>query len=136
MKDDRMAADVLVVEDDPLQWINYQIALGGVGFRCDFAPDDSTAVRLLRTNRYRVILFDLGLAPSSTEVDSGFEDDVDRGEALYEKLTKLSDAPIIIVTIHRGTVKGDAALGRMKPTAVIDKPFSPSQLQTLVQGSL
>lgn len=126
---------ILVVEDDPVQWRNYDIALANIGYRCDFAADSEAALGLITQREYCLVILDLGIGPSSAQVEDGL-DDPERGERLFGGLRTLTKAPIIVATIYKRSIKGDAVLKRIQPQGVIEKPFLPEDLQELVQNIL
>ena len=108
---------VLVVDDDASVRALYVDALEELGHSVAIAPDGAAALERLRTGNHPcVILTDLRMPRMD-----GFE--LSRA---VERDPQLATIPIVVIT-------GDRILSYTSPAR--DKPFSPSELDSLVQRS-
>jgi CheY-like chemotaxis protein len=108
------AADVLIIEDEPIIAMDIEELVQGCGHRVvGVAASESEALAIARRTRPGLILADINLG-------SGGD-----GTAAVARILQTNDAPVIFVTAYpERLLTGEA----VEPAFVITKPFEPMTL--------
>ncbi len=116
---------VLIVENDEMQWAIYREYLGNMGYGSLFATNCAQALKQIEEHECRVAFLDLGLneGPSEDEGQQLHVSDMERGELTYYALSEKALIPIIVVATFRDSFRGRQIIKRMAPKACISKPL-------------
>ncbi|MEL7030330.1 MAG: response regulator [Pseudomonadota bacterium] len=120
--DRQMAADVLIIEDEPIIALDLQGLAEELGHRViGVASTRTEAVKLAGASRPGLVLADIQLADGSSGVD-----------AVNDILGGLT-APVIFITAYpERLLTGE----RPEPTFLITKPFSPDSVKVTINQAL
>jgi CheY-like chemotaxis protein/HPt (histidine-containing phosphotransfer) domain-containing protein len=117
----RRNARILVVEDNPTNQEVAMVTLKKLGYRADLAPNGIEAIRLLKENRYNLVLMDCQMP----EMD-GFE----ATEQIRDGKSGVLDSDVPIIAMTANAMQGDRerclAAGM---NDYIAKPVEPREMQ-------
>ena len=112
--------ECLIVEDVPEQRLQYEEAIGKLGYVCHCVASVSEATYLLRTHDFDVILLDLYVEDGST---------LQLADYLF--ITG-SDATVILITGSGAYPRGEASVVSPRIDYVMHKPINLADLCALV----
>ena len=122
VRDERLQARVLVVDDDPQTLRYVRGALDDAGYAAIVTGDPRELPRLIGTERPDLVLLDLILPDAD-------------GIQLMGEISELSDIPVIFVSAY-GRDETIARALEIGATDYIVKPFSPTELIARVRAAL
>lgn len=117
---------ILIVEDQPALAALVQQRLQEQGYHCECAGDGITALKMILSTPFSLLLLDLQIPGL-------------HGIELLRKLRASSKTAALPVLVMSGVYKGEryrTALQELGVSAFLEKPFTPSQLQSAVCGAL
>lgn len=123
---DTESLDVLVVDDSALARKMIRRTLNKMGIeKITEADDGSQAIPLIQANRYDLIVTDFNMP------------EVDGHELLrfIRRKSNQSSVPVLMVTTE-GDAGKLAAIQQDGVSAIMDKPFEPSEVKQLIEASL
>ncbi len=116
-----MAVGVLMVEPNPGILIVARNVLTRAGYRVEAVDSAAEGVRLMRDDRFEVVLLDAHQASAEN----------------IEIIEAASwPTPMVILTLHRGRVAPQLGFMRARSLARLHKPFAPDRLLALVDTVL
>jgi DNA-binding LytR/AlgR family response regulator len=116
--------NILIVEDENIIAKHLQYTLKGFGYEAnDVATDYHSAIELLQTNIYHLVILDINL--------NGYQTGIDIGEYIRTNL----DIPFLYLTSHEDMAIVNAAL-QTSPYAFLNKPFQKISVYTAVNLAL
>ncbi len=114
---------ILVADDNETFLRSTTELLGREGYECDSSPDAETALRMMRTSRYDLLIADIHM-PGNFDLE------------LIKKISKIAQGmPTILVT---GNASVDTATQsiHLPVIAYMTKPFDPDKLLVHVRNSI
>ena len=115
-------ACVLAVDDDPMVLRYLRDALGAAGYLPVVSADPDEALRLVETERPRLVLLDLMLPGSD-------------GIELMRNIHRIADVPVVFLSAYGR----DEVIARAFEAGAVDymvKPFSPTELVARVRSAM
>ena len=119
---DRVAASILVVDDDPQTLRHVRDALSGTGYSVMVTGDPVEALNITRTARPDLVVLDLVLP------------DVD-GIELMQEMKAIADIPVIFLSAY-GQDQVIAQAFEAGAADYVCKPFSPTELVARIRAEL
>lgn len=119
---DQIAADVLVIEDEPLIAMDLEMLVTEIGHRVQgVARTHKEAIEAVKRNRPGLVLADIQLADGSSGLEA------------VDEILSLIDVPIIFITAYP-----ERLLTGQKPEPVflITKPFQPDTVKAIISQAL
>jgi DNA-directed RNA polymerase specialized sigma24 family protein len=119
---DQIAADILIIEDEPLIAMDLEVLVSDLGHRVQgVARTHAEAIRAVARQRPGLVLADIQLADGSSGL-----------EAVNEILTSI-DVPVIFITAYPERLLTGQ---KPEPAFLITKPFQPETVKALVSQAL
>ncbi|MFO0993887.1 MAG: response regulator [Hyphomicrobiales bacterium] len=117
-----IAADVLVIEDEPLIAMDIEDIVTGLGHRiCGIARTREQAVQTAMRNRPGLVLADIQLADGSSGIDA------------VNDMLRQFEVPVIFITAYpERLLTGE----RPEPAFLITKPFLPEMVKAMISQAL
>jgi DNA-binding NtrC family response regulator len=112
---------ILIIDDEPSVADALRLILGDQGHRVLVAATGRGGLELARRERVRVVITDLRLP------------DISGLDVLGALRRERPHLPVILITSH-GTPELSAEARRAGAMAVLDKPFAPAEIISLVAG--
>ncbi|WP_407316229.1 response regulator [Pseudomonas sp. nanlin1] len=114
---------LLLVEDDRAVGQGIRVALGGEGYTLDWLQDGVSALHALRSERFDLLLLDLGLPR------------LDGLDLLHQLRAEQQGLPVLVITARDGTAERIAGLDAGADDYLI-KPFDVDELKARVRALL
>ena len=117
-----VAADVLVIEDEPLIAMDIEDIVTGLGHRiCGIARTRDQAVQIAMRNRPGLVLADIQLADGSSGIDA------------VNDMLRQFEVPVIFITAYpERLLTGE----RPEPAFLITKPYDPNAVKATISQAL
>ena len=117
-----IAADVLVIEDEPLIAMDIEDIVTGLGHRISgIARTRDQAVQIAMRNRPGLVLADIQLADGSSGIDA------------VNDMLRQFEVPVIFITAYpERLLTGE----RPEPAFLITKPFLPEMVKAMISQAL
>jgi DNA-binding response OmpR family regulator len=116
-------ARVLIVDDEPDILLMLRVNLETQGYETAIAADGETALSRMDEDSFDVMLLDVMMP-------------VMDGWGVLENLSRLPDAPRVIVVSAKSSERDVARALDAGALDYMTKPFSPNELSTVVEGVL